>query len=619
VPDSAVNRLHQPAAQRSAGDTAGADRVARDLADAAPDDGDLQPLAASYALDTGQTQAALASAEADAAADPKSAAAHIFRCRALTALGRPATARAAAKAALRCAPGSLFAHQQAKMLRAGTARFAEPGALWRRWISGAASLHEGHAVAAGARLAVVVLSFRAPAALRAAVASVCAQKPRAEIVVVNSGGGDPRRLLAPHLGRIRLIDVAEPLFVGAIRNIGVDASTAPFVAFLAADCIARPGWVSQRLALHRAGAEAVSSPVIPHRRRNPFSRVSNALLHRRRRRDTPDPNVSHYGVSYARRALLRTGYFPPGLRTSEDTVFNGWLRKTAKFHYGRNVVTLHRYPTGPLTLLRDAHARGARRVPLPPFGPGPGGDPGAEPDWERMAQDRLTATLAAPGAGPGKGWRLAVWRWLLRLTIRADQRGTQRALVSAREALRLREQAALAADDDGNAALVLADRALALDPLNLRCLMLCARLRLQRGGEIDASVKQADHEEAIALLRRAVALAPNGIGALSALCAALRAAGRSVEAIDAAEFHALSAPRNAQLWVFAAKTAEKARQFRRSRLMWQMALVAGPQLPEPHLRLAARHEREGLARASEFRRAAGEGLEVIRQRRSTGG
>ncbi len=618
VPDSPANRLHLIAAQRAAGDTAGAYRVARDLADAAPGDSDLQLLTASAALDARQTAAALAAAEAAAAADPQSSAAHLFMSRALAAQGRLEEARAAAKDALRCAPGSLLARQQAAMLRTSMARFKGPGALWRRWTAGPARLREGARVDTGAELAVVVLAFRAPAALRAAVASVCAQEPGAEIVVVNSGGVSPRRLLAPHLDRIRLIEVAEPLFVGAIRNIGVDASTAPFVAFLAADCIARPGWVAQRLALHRAGAEAVSSPVIPHRPRNPISRAANALMHRRRRRDTPDAEVSHYGVSYARPALVRTGYFPPGLRVSEDTVFNGWLRQTAVFRYGRNVVTLHRYPTGPLELLRDARARGARRVPFPPYGTGPGGDPGAEPDWERLAQDSLAATLAVLDRAGAKGWRQAVCRWLLQQTIRAGQRGTQSALASAREAVRLREQAALAAVDDDDAALALADRALALDPRNLRCLMLCARLRLQRAAGPRARGTRGDREEAMALLRRAVALAPNGIGPLAALCAALKAAGRSAEAVDVAELHALSAPRSARLWVFAAKTAEKARQFRRSRLMWQMALVAGPQLAEPHQRLSRRHEREGQAELARIRREMGEALETIRERQTAG-
>ncbi|MBW6507881.1 MAG: glycosyltransferase [Rhodobacteraceae bacterium] len=82
-------------------------------------------------------------------------------------------------------------------------------------------------------MAVVVIGFRAPAEMAAAVASLRAQDVAAEIVVVNSGGGAPEVVLAAHLDHIRLIAVEAPLMVGAARNIGIDATRAPLIGFRA--------------------------------------------------------------------------------------------------------------------------------------------------------------------------------------------------------------------------------------------------------------------------------------------------------------------------------------------------------------------------------------------------
>ena len=97
-----------------------------------------------------------------------------------------------------------------------------------------------------ATLACAVLSFRDELRLVDAVRSVLDQSTQVEVVVVNSGGGDPEpRLRAA--GSSQVINVRRPLYPGAVRNLGIDHTTAPFMAFLAADCLAEPGWVAGRL------------------------------------------------------------------------------------------------------------------------------------------------------------------------------------------------------------------------------------------------------------------------------------------------------------------------------------------------------------------------------------
>ncbi len=612
--DPAESRLWLMAALRGASDPGGAWRVARDLAQAKPGDADLHLLAAAAALDAVEPEAALASAEAALAAGPNAGAPHLMRSRALAALGRRDEARAAARAGMRLVPKSLLARQQAMSLARGVARFAAPGALWRRWASGPATLHEGPRVRRAAPIAVVVLAHRAPPELAEAVASLRRQKPAPEIVVVNSGGGDASRQLAGHLPHVRLIEVEPSLYVGAIRNIGIDASSAPVIAFLAADCIARPGWTAGRLAHHDAGTEAVSSPVLPHRPRNLIAKVTNALLHHSRRRETPEDAVRHFGVSYARAALVRTGYFPTGLRVSEDSAFNQWLRRTTRIAYARDVLTLHRYPTRLWAGLRDARARGARRAPHPPFARAHAGDPHLDPDWTARAEFRLQGPLSVPIAAGTRGWRLAVWRWLLRAMIRQENRGTRDAHAAASEAVRLREAAIATAPQDPGAARALAERAVALAPQNVPCLMAAARLRLDGAAARDAADAAADREAAIGFLRRASALRPDLPRPVAGLCAALNAAGRAQEAVDAAEAAALSAPHVPELWELAGRLALKRKEARRAHMMFQMALVAAPARGGPHSLLAWVHERAGRTDLGGMRRAMAGRLAEIAKR-----
>jgi hypothetical protein len=266
-------------------------------------------------------------------------------------------------------------------------------------------------------------------------------------------------------------------------------------------------------------------------------------------------------------------------------------------------------------MLRDAKARGARRVAHPPWAAAPGWDPAPEPDWQAAAATSLAAALAVPERAGTRGWRLRVWRWLLARTIRAEQAGARAALVSAREAVRLREEATRRAGTDRDAALALADRALALAPQNQACLLLGARLRRDRAAATAGDSAARDRADAIAILRRAVALRPQDPRPVAQLCAALKEAGRLAEAVDAAEFCAICAPRVPEHWELAARLAGQARQDRRARMMLQLALVAAPQRIAAHRGLAARHRAAALAQA---RLEMAERLEAIAARRQAG-
>lgn len=212
------------------------------------------------------------------------------------------------------------------------------------------------------QLAVVVISLRAAPVLVEAVRSVVEQEPAAEVVLVNSRGGDPVGLLRGHGLDVPVVDRPERLLPGAVRNLGVAATSAPYLAFLASDCIAEPGWVEGRLRAHAAGALAVGSLLT-----NPYPESRSAcaaalLLHHRRLGHTPLHERLVLGLSYDRSLFERLGPFREDLRTGEDSDFNGRLGAAGVYPVvAQNVRTAHRNPSKPRDLIQEQFARGVRQ------------------------------------------------------------------------------------------------------------------------------------------------------------------------------------------------------------------------------------------------------------------
>ena len=207
-------------------------------------------------------------------------------------------------------------------------------------------------------LACAVLSYRDEPALIAAVRSLLEQEEEVELVVVNSGGGDPAGRLQAEGVDVPVVNVPERLYPGGARNVGIDATTAPYLAFLAADCIAEPGWVAGRLRDHRGGAVAVASTLTNAYRDSRAACASYLLLHNRL--VTADSTVPRalYGLSYDRRLFALYGRFAEDLRSGEDTEFNARFMAAYPIVKAPDVRTAHRYPTTPAAMFRDAFRRG---------------------------------------------------------------------------------------------------------------------------------------------------------------------------------------------------------------------------------------------------------------------
>ncbi len=212
----------------------------------------------------------------------------------------------------------------------------------------------------GRDLACVVLSFKSQPGLVAAVESILSQDVPVEIVVVNSGGGDAPGDLRSKGIQVEVINRSEPLYVGAARNLGIAATRAPYVSFLAADCVAEPGWAEGRLRRHRAGALAVSSAVTNAYPGSSCAWAAYCLTHSARMPGFPPQFVSHHGLSYARTIFEHFGTFREDLRVFEDTEFNARFRGMFPIAWAPDVRTAHRYATTFPSLLADQFARGTR-------------------------------------------------------------------------------------------------------------------------------------------------------------------------------------------------------------------------------------------------------------------
>lgn len=208
-------------------------------------------------------------------------------------------------------------------------------------------------------LACILLSHGNPPELLDAVRSLTAATIPLEIVVVNSGGGDAAKSIAEAGFAVRVINVAERLLPGGARNRGIAGSRAPYLAFLACDCTAAPGWAEERLRLHRSGRLAVASAITNPFPRNLAAWASHVALYAYRMPGLPAERALRFGGSYARSLFEQFGLFREDLRGAEDTEFHRRLG-SLEIVWAPAVRTAHRHPTTIVQLLTDQYRRGRR-------------------------------------------------------------------------------------------------------------------------------------------------------------------------------------------------------------------------------------------------------------------
>ena len=225
-----------------------------------------------------------------------------------------------------------------------------------------------------ATITVVVMGYRNRATIVDAVASVVTQTAPepAEVVVVTSGDDGSADTVRAAYPDLRVVDAPTRLLPGGARNVGMDAATGTVVAFLAADCLAEPGWVAARAAAHRAGHPVVAGAMTlaPPRRLSAWALhfdLYGARLPGRGVGPVLPGDPAAHGLSFDRAVLDRVGPFDTALPIGEDTDF---ARRLAALDvpvwFDPRVRTAHRGPATTRALLAERYQRGQAAARLAP-------------------------------------------------------------------------------------------------------------------------------------------------------------------------------------------------------------------------------------------------------------
>lgn len=584
-----------------------ASHVMQDLAAADPDDPDLLPMAVMLALMAGEARRAHELASAVLELTPDSILALYVRGKAAAATGDQAGVLADLARLEDLAPESLLARELRGIPARATTDFKRSDADWRRWVADGATCHEGSKIAT-APISVVVIGYQSQKELAAAVASLRAQDVPCEIVVVNSGGGNVMRVLAGHLDHIRLITTDQHLYVGAARNIGIDASRADIVGFLAGDCQALPGWVSGRLREHGQGARSVSNPVVPEPGAGLLGVAAVRLRYSARSPNAKPANRLHYGRSYTREALALVGYFPPGIQVSEDTVVNFRIDLLSTCVWAQDVLTTNRDPTNVWGLLRENFARGKRMADNPPFRDKAGKARRTRDFWGMFSR-RLEAGHKDLSEDQSLGSGLKMRLFLTQILIACAMiLGVSRALSRRAKADRAEQKARAAFTESrggsaNGSALRDIQRAVALDPHDWRKAMLLGDLLVRDG---------RDGAEAF---RNALALDPTQSEPLTRLLAPFMARGDWLSALGISETAARNSPQTWEHWQKAAEMAANAGLIQLATAYMQRALSLAPDWPAAHAKVEELNRKIGNVTAAMARHATAERLQADRDRR----
>lgn len=212
------------------------------------------------------------------------------------------------------------------------------------------------------------MGYRNEATIVDSIRSVLEQQADApfEVVVITSGGdrsGEVVRRLFPSLP---LVESPRRLLPGAARNEGVRVSKGEYVAFLAADCLAEPGWASARIRAHRASHRATAGAVTNARPDRPWAWASLYLNYRERLSTRPArvvawPDPTAHSLSIERSLLDELGGFDETLPIGEDTLVARRLAEQGvPVWFEPQAVLAHIGPTSTAQFLQDQYRRGAR-------------------------------------------------------------------------------------------------------------------------------------------------------------------------------------------------------------------------------------------------------------------
>ena len=206
-------------------------------------------------------------------------------------------------------------------------------------------------------ISVIIPLYNKEGSIAQALDSVMAQECQDfEVVVVDDGSTDAGAAVVENYGdpRIRLVR-QENAGVSAARNRGIEEARGEYVAFLDADDVWMPGFLSEIVALQKEfpqcraqatnyvfNSNGVKSPTIL--RKVPFSGERGVLVNYFEVASCSHPPVWTSAVCIERRLLQEIGGFPVGIKSGEDLLT--WARVAVRTDWAYSMKEMAQYNQG---------------------------------------------------------------------------------------------------------------------------------------------------------------------------------------------------------------------------------------------------------------------------------
>ena len=201
---------------------------------------------------------------------------------------------------------------------------------------------------------IIIPLYNKEGSIAQALDSVMAQECQDfEVVVVDDGSTDGGVAVVENYGdpRIRLVR-QENAGVSAARNRGIEEARGEYVAFLDADDVWMPGFLSEIVALQKEfpqcraqatnyvfNSNGVKSPTIL--RKVPFCEERGVLVNYFEVASCSHPPVWTSAVCIERRLLLEIGGFPVGIKSGEDLLT--WARVAVRTDWAYSMRAMAQY------------------------------------------------------------------------------------------------------------------------------------------------------------------------------------------------------------------------------------------------------------------------------------